>query len=217
MKRLLIGLLLVLCGCEQKSKEITFEPQKTDYLVSITLDLSLSYRDEMIKDGKAYKMLGRLMQKLFIERMGYSDKVILSQVSGNKRALLWEGSPLEFSRRFQSAEEFNQFLADRSSELGSNVYDGMSDTLEYVMRYPGVRDGTTKTAVFVLSDMEENMGGSEDRLQDNLRDYASCNGLVVLYWVDQDESAKWRNILTNSGVQHVVQDEFVENPEFPRF
>ena len=52
--------------------------------------------------------------------------------------------------------------------------------LEYMAVYPGVANGETKSAVFVLSDMDDTIGDdrSKERLDEELKRYSATKGVV---------------------------------------
>ncbi|QDT43497.1 hypothetical protein Pan241w_35980 [Gimesia alba] len=221
--RYLMSLLIVVgvCGCEKRHESPqTFVSDDSEYKVAILLDLSGSFEHMMCDDGKAHQFAMRVLDHYFRERLGNNDKLIIAQISGTERSLLWEGTPLQLRREFPSAKAFGEFLRSKSDPRGSLVHDSIAHTVEYVASDPAVASGRAKSAVFVLSDMLDNGVNqeSEQRVIGALTEYAQQNGAVGLYYVDQLLVPQWRKNLQDAGIREIcVESEIVGTPRLPNF
>lgn len=221
----LVGFLVVslTCGCApRRQAEVTpLRDDESEYVLTILLDLSGSFAHLMAEDGKGYDFALIVMGRYFRDRTGTRDKIIIAQVSGTERALLWEGTPLELRREFPSAAAFRDFLLSKADPGGSLVHAGLANTVEYLTSDPRVASGEAKSALFVLSDMLDNdpeSKESEDRAVRALAEYGQKGGVVGLYYVDQSLVAHWRQILSDAQIpDYRVECEIVGQPPLPSF
>jgi hypothetical protein len=184
--------------------------------------MSGSYSEQMRTDsGKAYRFLMRVVDAFFRDRIGSNDRIVITQISSVDRAMLWDGSPRALREEFPSPDAFRDFLLAHSNPNGSRVHDSIADALDYMMDRPGVAQKTTKSAVIVLSDMQENFPEPERsmaRLTQALASYGRLGGVVGLYWVDQTLVPGWRKRLQSAGLRSwVVESDIVASPTLPNF
>ena len=225
-----LGLLLALIpACEAppppsspQSSAPPMQAEVPEYLVGVVLDLSGSYEEKMLGgEGKAWKFFMGVISKMFLDRSDNNDRLVIAQISARPRAMLWEGSPASLRQEFGGAGGFKTFVRKHSDPSGSRVHDSIADMVDYVTNYPGVKEGKTKTAIFVLSDMEDNFPdspGSERRLCASLKNYAAVKGVVGFYWVEHAFTAKWKGNLQQVGFKNpVVESGIVSNPTLPNF
>src|SRR5947209_6280231 len=78
-------------GRRQKEEPILQSPD-VGFVVGICFDLSGSYQNLMVEDGKAYKFAISVVDKYFGDRAGSDDRLVIGQISAIEKALLWEGS-----------------------------------------------------------------------------------------------------------------------------
>jgi hypothetical protein len=228
MKRVMvIGAWLAMCvaGCQERidQSEGVFRTDDGDYVLTIMIDMSGSFDELMAEDGKAWSFVCQVVDKYFRDRLGGSDKLILAQLSGSERALLWRGTPLELRQEFPSAAAFRDWLTSHADPQGSRIYDGVAQAVEYTLSDPVVADGNGKAAVFILSDMHDtgpNREAARERAIKALAELARRDGVIGLYYVDVQLVAEWRQILSDAGVpgvnQHVEAD-IVGHPLLPKF
>lgn len=222
--RCLIVLLVCLSGlaCEaRRQREVSPLPTAhREYLVAVVLDLSGSYQRLMLDEGKAWHFFNAVINRFFQDRAGSDDRIVIAQISATPKALLWEGTPMNLRRDFPNAAAFKDYLSKHSHPAGSRVHDSIADMVEYVNDYPGVKEGKTRTAVFVLSDMDNNIGGEESkkRLLSSLDTYAKRNGTVGMYWVEGRLLGEWKRHLQTCGFKSsVVESDIVSQPTLPSF
>jgi hypothetical protein len=211
-------------GCEKAAPAKYSPPIKTgqtEYVVAIAIDLSGSFYQMILDgDGKAYKFAMAVVEQLFHDRTDPNDRIVLCQISGTEKSLLWEGNPMDLKRDFSSAAAFRDFMMKRSSPHASRVHLAIADLLDYVADYPGVADGKTRSAVFCLTDGLDNVGGqdAEKRLRTALKKYAAMKGVFGLYWADLQVLNTWRRWLREDGFKNFqVEAEIVSMPRLPSF
>jgi hypothetical protein len=215
-----------LAGCEARREEgggKVISREEPDYVLAIPVDMSGSYADLMEKDGRAWKFLLRAMDGFFRERIGSAsnDKIVISQISGNDKALLFDGNPKSLRGRFQNSNQFIQFLRSKSSPAGSRVHDGTRETIEYVMGFPGVAEGRTKSAILVLSDLDDNFADrdmSRSRLLREIITNVQAGGTGGFFWVENSLVGPWRRDLHAAGAKDwIVESEISFDPPLPDF
>jgi hypothetical protein len=226
MRKLWIVLLCVcVLGCEPVANQ-TGSPiaaQEFDYVLAVVVDMSGSFSGEMQSgSGRAHRFLMRAVDLFFRNRIGEgNDRIIITQVSGTQRALLWDGTPRGLRQEFSSARAFEAFLLQNSNPAGSRIHDGVRETIEYVMGMPGVSSGKTRTFVMVLSDMDENFSepaASREKLVNSLKAYAQAGGVAGIYWCNQQFVPGWRKDLKDCGFKSfVVESDIVADPAIPVF
>ncbi len=224
MKKTLSVLLALFVGCapyEPPAQTSSFAQPQTEYIVMIVMDLSGSFAHLMADDGKAYDFALAVYNEYFSKRIGCPDELIIAQFSGTHRSLLWRGSPLELRQQFPSAAAFKTFLMSKADPNGSVIHDGLAHALEYMTDDPVIAAGNAKHAVFVLSDMLDNGPDPErsaQRLATALNRYAQRNGVVGMWYVDQDLMTTWRENLRNAGFKDFrVECEIDVRPNLPVF
>lgn len=204
------------------AKSSPLPPAQTDYVVMLVIDLSGSFSHQMADDGKAYNFALKIYDKYFRDRIGNDkDRLIVAQLSGSHRSLLWQGSPIELRHQFPSAAAFKDFLLANADPRGSVIHDGIAHALEYLTSDPSLANGNSNSAVFVLSDLLDNGANPEKsgpRVSRALADYGSKNGVVGLYYVDQDLVQPWRQTLQAAGIRdYRVECIINNNPDLPNF
>ena len=219
---LLAATCLSAIGCveSQSTGQVApFQDRKVDACLSIIVDMSGSFRESW--DDRAYKLFLDLSDRFFTENMGGESKLVIGQISANEQVLLFEGRPEDLRKRFNSPEEFNQFLLDRSDANGSYVFEATRKAVEHLGAVSGVTEETRLLTV-VLSDMQDSQGDkrSLDRMAASLRQYQELGGALALYFVSESEIPRWRAIVNDAGFapDHVmIENELAASPRLPQF
>lgn len=210
------------CGKRREHTEPrVFGEKEREYVLTIVLDMSGSFTNLMAYDGKAYQFAVAVVDRYFRDRIGSQDILIIAQVSGTDRSLLWEGRPSELRKEFPSAEKFRDFLLQNSNPRASLIHEGMVQSIRYMMNDECVRKGKAKTAMFVLSDMldtHDTAGDVTPELSQALSDFGACGGMVGVYYCDSKLVPVWQQRLSDAGIQHYrVESEIVRMPTLPSF
>jgi hypothetical protein len=226
----LIALLIVASTVTQSSCQRrhdagipSLQQEKSDYVLAIVLDASGSFGRKMLaNDAVAHRFFLRATEKFFRDRGATDDKIVVAQLSAERKSLLWEGKPTALRRRFPDTQAFNRFLLDNSKQEGSRVHSAIADTLDYVMDLPGVSEKQTRVLVLVLSDMKsenaEEPAASKARLLNSLQRFGRLEGAIGLYWVDQGLVSEWKEHLKDAGVRNsAVYSEIIDDPPLPLF
>lgn len=221
---LLTVLLLVTAGCQRRVEMQATTPFVRDYgtfKLAILMDLSGSFAELMAEDGKGYDFAMQVIEKYAQGRVGASDTIVIGQISGTEKALLWEGTPIQLRQDFANASEFRKFLLSKSSPNGSLVHASIASAVEYVANDPAVASGRVRPAVFVLSDMLDNgpeMKETKQRLVDAFKLLAKRDGLVGIYYVEPQLLTSWRESLADAGISDfVVEADIIGRPMLPDF
>jgi hypothetical protein len=214
----IIACALMFVGCQQRAEQQSvFEPDDGEYVLTIVLDMSISFRELM--DDKAWTFLCQIIDRYFQERIGHNDKLILAQLSASDRALLWMGTPLELRQEFKSATEFRAWVESKADPNGSNLHDGIVQAVEYTLT--DAASGKGKSAVMILSDMIDSKGADgRERAVSALAKVGKSGGGVGLYYVDVQQCALWKKLLHDAGVPDanvIVEADIVGHPNLPRF
>ncbi len=226
MLRRFVSVVLIvtlLCGCSERrktQKSILIEDDK-EYLVGVLLDLSGSFRGKMVSGGHAHAFLLMILDKYFRDRMGGNDKILIAQISGTTRSLLWQGTPLQLRQEFSSASAFAQFLTENADSNGSRVHEAIAQTADYVANDPGVAAGKVKTCLFVLSDLLDTTPDADEtrtKAITAVTHYGQKGGAIGFYYVDQHLLPEWREQLRTTGIKNFcIEAEIVGRPTLPSF
>lgn len=227
MKRcLLVCTCLAMCiaGCRKRVErpEFAFGSDDGEFVLTVVIDMSSSFQGMMARDGKAWDFMCQVVDKYFRDRIGSSDKLIIAQLSGSDKAVLWQGTPLQLRRDFASGAAFRNWLSSCADPRGSLVYDGIVQAVEYTLSDPIMESGKGKAAVFILSDMVDTSDSDQasERAVEALAAIGRDRGVVGLYFVDVKLCSKWRRMLTDAGIpaSHMhVEAEVVGSPLLPTF
>lgn len=225
----LIGFAMALAstGCIEshatQADSQPFETQELDAALAVIVDMSGSFHDAW--DDRAYKLFLQLIDRYFTEGMGTESRVVLGQLSANGNIILFEGTPAEMRNRFRSPEDLNEYLQQHSDPASSPVFQVTGKTVEFMSAMPGVTEKTRLLTV-LLSDMEDSEPSAELRREngykmlDSLKKYREQGGGLALYFVSQEETARWRRILSDAGFEpgsYVIEHEMVAQAKLPRF
>jgi len=188
----------------------------------VAADTSGSFLGEMFgPSGRAYQFTLRAIERLFRDRAGSSDRVLLAQLSDNGNPLLWEGPPHLLKKRFGTSGTLKDFFLQHSSPNGSRLYAGIAQVLTYIHSLPGVREGDTKVCILVLSDMFDNSPAQDDdkkKMMDALKSYAAIQGKIGFYFVNMQCLESTRQCLTEAGLDpRFIESAIVEDPPLPSF
>jgi len=222
LRREFILMTLVLAGCARRKEygPVSFESDVEQRTV-VAIDMSISFVELMAEQGHAYAFLMRVLDQYGQDKT--SDHIIIAQLSGNDRPLLFEGTAQELRNKFPNARAFRDFLISKSNPDASRIADGVSDVLEYVMRDPNVRSGTVKTCCLVLSDLDNNVvsarGDTSSRFRKALADYKQCGGVLGFYYASDDAEvvAPWIRGLNESGIPYQMEAGVRDYPTLPTF
>ncbi|QDT57084.1 hypothetical protein Pan44_51500 [Caulifigura coniformis] len=214
--------LLLASGCIESpsvSESPPFDEQPLSAVLAIQIDLSGSFSGYW--DDKAYRLFLDISDRFFQEAMGKETKLVISQLSGNDKVLLFEGRPSDLRKRFKTPQELNAFLKRHSDASGSRVYDATTRTLDYVGTISGVSP-ETKLLTVILSDMQDSdsKADAENRLRESLRKYQERGGALALYFVAESERERWNGLLNDAGFRpgyFVIESELTSSPRLPRF
>ena len=223
MYRLLIPLcVLLMTGCEKidESQFSPLQPESCEYVVMVAIDMSSSFGGYMAEDGKAYEFMQQVVERYFRDRIGGNDQIIITQLSGNKRPLLWQGTPFQLRKDFPNKAAFRDFLIAKANPNGSRINDGIRESLRYLLHTHSVGRGNAKTVALILSDMEdsfEDQEESDQRLIDSLTNYAK-RGSIGFYYCSQDRLEDIENKLEQAGISmYVLECDIHGNPPLPSF
>lgn len=214
--------LSLLMGCEKRkdTKSAMFAGDDPDFVVAVLIDLSPSFQHLMSERGQGYEFLVALLDKYFRERLGNNDQLILAQISGESdQILIWQGSPFELRKQFPNPKAFSAFLASKATPNGSQVHESITQTVEYLMGEPGVANGKSRSALFVLSDLMDSGDESESSRAgalDALRKFGGAGGEFAFYFVDQQAIKAWKRELAEVGIDISITTDF-RRPSLPSF
>jgi hypothetical protein len=206
---LLIAAALMGCGArrdETKQARLAKSPfpkDESEYVAMIVIDNSSSFQKLMAEDGHAYTFICAVISKYFRDRIGSEkDQILLVQISGSQKSIMWQGTPEGLRRRFASKNSFRDFLVNNAGPDGSLIHENISHALEHMMRMPNVASGKAKSVLLILSDLDDNGPNpeqSEKRLFDDLIAYFQKGGHAGFYYADQLKMEHWRKKLTAAG------------------
>lgn len=169
---------------------------------------------------KRREVFYNLMDQFFTTGAGGETRVVIVQLSGNDRAVLFEGTPNELRTKFRSPKELNAFLTSQADGSSSHVYHATSQTLNYVASIPGITENT-RTLTALLSDMEDNELNSATRsrnarvLLTSLKRYQQLGGGLALSYVADSEISRWQSAFSNAGFEpgtYIIENNIVETP-----
>lgn len=212
-------------GCvpaPQRKASAPFEVRELDACLAVLVDQSGSFAAEL--DERGYAVLLELMDRFFTDSAGGEARVVIGQLSGRRRAMLFEGRPDELRARFKTPEELAAFLKRESDPASSPVYEATTQAIEYVTAAPGVTDRTRLVTV-ILSDLEDNTPQPEReavgrRMVRALEAYREVGGGLALYCVAPEQAPRWQTILSAAGFgagEYVIESTLVARPQLPRF
>lgn len=225
---LCIALIAVamLPGCVPKRpRELTstFESEELDGCMTFLIDMSGSFANSW--DDRAYKLFIELSEQYFTEAMGTNNRLIIAQLSGNDRVVVFDGRPSDLQRQFKSPEALNEHLKQNSNAYYSHVFHAIKQTVDYVGALRGVSENTRLLTV-VLSDLQDSETDLARRsamghaMVDSLKIYRQAGGALALYYVDGSQTARWREVLSMAGFEegsYVIENELSSTPLLPRF
>ncbi|MDA1016751.1 MAG: hypothetical protein O3A00_20125 [Planctomycetota bacterium] len=214
--------LLTITGCGKRrdmAETNTFDRNNHQHVVMIVMDLSGSFAEKMANDGKAYEFATACVDHYFRKSDPLNDRIILAQISGTERSLLWEGTPIQLRKDFPSADSFRNFLLTKADGGGSLVNRGVTNAIDYLNYHPRYGGGDAKTVTLILSDMDDTGSSDSERgMNESLAAYARIDGSIGIYFCNQLLVESWKDRLSRAGVQNcIVESEIVGKPELPKF
>ena len=124
MKKLICILALCLClltGCPRRStsdKELdVFKHRKSEHVLALVIDMSSSFAYSMQEDDpRAFQFVLNVIDKFKRERAGHDDRIVIAQLSGNKKKIRGEGSPRNLKKAFSNKRKFKKWVRKREDE-----------------------------------------------------------------------------------------------------
>ena len=107
----------------------------------------------------------------------------------------------------------------------SPIYESAGQTFRYVNAMADVSEDT-RVLTAIISDLKESETESSKRsatgrkMLSELESYQSKGGALALYYVDLEETSRWKRILDMAGFrpgQFVISNDLVESPPMPVF
>jgi hypothetical protein len=225
---LLLCLVPAVCmpGCTHRNKTTdamgVIGRDESSFKLMIVMDLSGSFQGLMVDDGHAWRFTMYCVDEYFKSRIGNdNDEIIIAQISGERRSLLWKGTPQRLRQEFSSASKFRDFLRKSASPNGSLVHLGSAHAVKYMTSQKSVQTGQAKSAVLILSDFLDNgpePETSEQQAMDEFTKYLDMGGQLGLYYIDQDRYFHWRDKFNAAGHDMVpVEVDIQGRPPLPKF
>lgn len=224
---LLALLSLAPAGCGERrdptrDDETTFAHTRADAVAVVVLDLSGSFEQLLLgRENRAFTFLQKLIQQFFHQGIGREQRLVIAQISGTDKALVFEGSVRDFADRFPDPDSFKDHLKRVGNPAGSRVYDSISDALSYTLGLPAVEKGHTKVGLFVLSDFDDNVRTTQSvpRLESQLKILATeYRGAVGFYYVEQSLYPSVVSLVQRAGFPRdrgVVTSDVTSTPPIP--
>jgi hypothetical protein len=206
---------------------MSFAEEEANLMLACCLDTSGSFKLLMLgtasgQEGMAFKTFCRVCDRYFTGREQSKDRLIITQISGSKKAILLDVIPRSFQERFPDAKSFRDYILSVPDPGGSRVYDSLRDTLDYmILQHRNAPK--LKSMVLVLSDMDDNLPDhgpekSKQMLIDSLREYAALGGAIGIYGCEISTVPEWSRLLKDVGIKHyTVSPDIRDNPKLPTF
>jgi hypothetical protein len=223
----IVGCLhLIMSGCVRNDTlELAkpFEVPELENAMAIVIDTSGSFQDRVETD--AWEMFINLSRRFFEDSAGSESRLIISQLSADADAVLFDGQPSDLRKRFTSPEAFASFLKENSDPSSSRVYEATRKTIDYMNSLDGVTERTRLLTV-ILSDLRDSEGDASIRgntghaMLASLEQYQKRGGALALYFVAVDEISRWREVMSRTGFESgyfIIENEITSNPTLPEF
>ncbi|WP_436717733.1 hypothetical protein U8335_13700 [Roseiconus lacunae] len=218
--------LALVPGCiakTQPAQHSAFGKTSIEACLAIAFDLSGSFVNELA--SKAFPMVLRLIDAFDNHAMG-SDAglIVLSQISGNDQAVLFEGSASQLQAEFPSPEAMEAFLRDRAKPDRSPIYTATRQTIDYVNSIAGIGP-ETKLLTVLCSDLRDSESDRQARsregyrMLDSLKVYQQKGGAIACYFVDPQEVRRWQRVFELAEFrdeQFLIATELRRDPPLPR-
>ena len=220
LRKLCLVSTLFLSGCggcarHDTSKSVTFEVEETDYTLLIVADI-----DVIQSNPRAFDFVTYAVEHYFKERVGTNDQIIISGLSGNKRPLLFQGTPRDLRREMPTEEEFRKYLVARS-EKGRRINDGIAESLDFISHTSSVKRGKAAPIALIVSSMvdgEPESKESDDRVMAELIKYGKAGGQMAFYFCDQQRMAAVREKMEKAGFGwEILECDIYGRPPLPSF
>lgn len=188
-------------GCQRRDKTekgMTFEHEPTRFTLLVVADI-----DVVKNNPKAYDFVIAALDRYGSDRMGENDQVIISQISGNNRPVLFQGTPQQLRRDMPSQEEFRNYLLSRS-DPGRRLHDGLTESFNYLMKTRSVAQGGAKPVALIISSLNEGeaeSAGCQERFIQALINFHRAGGQMAFYFCDQRRSAWLEEQTAKAGMQ----------------
>ena len=221
--------ILAACvGCTPATQEQAGEPAASpfnrepyDHVLILAVDESESFKDLMKPGGKGIEFANAAVEKYLSDRAGQNDYLVVTSMCGNFQSILWAGSPHTLREEFADIGVWAELLQRKADAKGSRIWDGLSDSLEMVMSDPTMWNSHTRVAVIAITDMQNNLVDnytSQQRLETALKAFAKGGGVIGMYFVETQETIRWRQKLPTMGFKDFVVSPAAESkPHLPSF
>jgi hypothetical protein len=218
MKRLLLALLFVsVVGCEvrDEAQVQTFQSETCEYVLLVAVD-----RDYVANHKKAFEFLQYAIDKYFSDRMGSrNDQIIIAELSGSPKSLLWQGTPEQLRQDFPDQEAFRKYMLANGNE-GCRINEGLAESIKYLLKTHSVAFGKAKTAALILSSFQDDQPNSEEsevKLLDALTKLAKRGG-IGFYFVDRTRMDFIEEKMTKAGFPlYTIECDIHGRPPLPTF
>jgi len=223
---ILMLIAFIAVGCTRhrpKADQSPFQDEETQYTLAFVFDLGPKYRDRVIYgDTSALKYAMDVKDTYFRDRSEPTDRLLIAQIVGTERAVLWDGMPRTFKREFpNAAADLRDYLRrqfNKTSGPHLQTYDSVASTFDYLMKHRS-RKGKTATLVFSeMKDQSPDPKKARKHLVDSLAAYHKGGGHCAFYWLSDETSKELDAIGDDAGLtfKNFIPDA-VRDPVRPTF
>ena len=201
---------------------MTVKASENEHLLAIVVDVSPSFvRRIEGGEGSAYDWILKVIQDYGRSYPGEEGRIVIARIASGGRPLLWEGRPSHLRKSFRSSEAFREFLIRSGDGGATRLYEGLAETLEFVVDHPTVRSGQSDTDVIVVSDMVDTVdatGEHRKRLAASVRRLSATGAQLATYYVDQTAVPDIQSLLSENGYPGTYFTTLIDRyPEVPEF
>jgi hypothetical protein len=210
----LFVLLFVGCLCETPTEEpisSPFKEKSPECLLVFAIDPSSPFRDNLLNETGLWDFWLGTMTNYARRTVGKDSELIVTPLTGD--GVTWfRGSMGDFKDAIQSPEELKNMLR-REVRNQSTAYSSLADTLDYLLRIPGVSERKTTVYLVVLGDMVDQ--SPKDRVVGSMTRFYKAGCGIAFYWPNRNALPEIDSILDQSGFGRTQwTDSFKPRPLF---
>lgn len=195
--RKLLPLLLLFTGCyDDPPANFTFQHQqrKADALLVFAVDPTSPYRDHLLKESGLYRFWVGSIANYKNQVQGITNDLVIAPIAGDD--VTWfHGTAQDFQEAIDSPETLRALLSNNSKAI--TPYQGLADTVEYLLRLDGVADGRTPVYLVVMSSMVDN--SPRDKLVRSLKRFRQARTSIAFYWPNRNTLGQIDSMLEEAG------------------
>ena len=193
-----LSFVLLFAGCEEVKDEPITNPlveNTPECILVFAIDPSSPFRDNLLNETGLWDFWIGTMTNYARQTVGRKCRMIVTPITGDN--INWfHGSMSDFKEAVQTPEDLKNMLR-REVRRQSTPYESLADTVDYLLKIPGVSEVKTSVWLVVMGNMYDE--SPPMRITQSLARFRNVSGGLCFEWPNRAAIDNIDAIMVNAG------------------